>query len=469
MQDEELREQFSEWARPLQAAVPPAVSVIRRRARRRTARVAAACVTAVAVLAAGGTLATSELGGSQAPAAQVLSAPPRLGQLPAPDAGAGAAPYYLAVSSDGSSAGVWDAATGKQLGTIAAPAEPSGHGSRYPTMFTTIAAAGDDRTFVLGAVPNTNILTALPVWFFEIRLAAGGSPGPLQPLSFPHLQQGGVGHGSQNIASIALTADGTKLAIATNRTTSGDQNGPADIEVITLATGATRTWTSTPQAISSLSWAGDSTLAYACDGVCLLDTTAPGHDLSQSRLLIPWSTHYRGLQGLQWPMITPDGSAIYVAMENAPSAIGLVEFSARTGRPVRVVIQPQNTDGGFCGTLWSDPSGQHLTAACTWGAHTGTIDNGRFTPGRTLPPQTPGTVTNGAGGDLIAWLCQIIPTPAALLGGTSPPRRAQGCRPRWIQIPRRPCGPIASRGTPKSHSGNLLGSKSAAAKLTVSR
>jgi hypothetical protein len=33
---------------------------------------------------------------------------------------------------------------------------------------------------------------------------------------------------------------------------------------------------------------------------------------------------------------------------------------------------------------------------------------------------------SGAGGDLIAWLCQIIPTPAALLGGTSPPRRARG-------------------------------------------
>ena len=94
MQDEDLREQFSEWARPLRAAVPPAVSVIRRRARRRTARVAASCVTAVAVLAAGGILATREIGGRQAPAAsrQVLSASPRLGQLPAPDAGAGGVP-----------------------------------------------------------------------------------------------------------------------------------------------------------------------------------------------------------------------------------------------------------------------------------------------------------------------------------------------------------------------------------------
>jgi hypothetical protein len=398
MQDEDLREQFSEWARPLRAAVPPAVSVIRRRARRRTARVMAACVTAVAVVAAGGFLANREIGGRQE-----LSASPRLGTLPAPDAGPEAAPYYVAVSSDGGSAGVWDAATGRELAAIDAPTEPSGHGARYPTLFTSIAAAGDDRTFVLGATASTNSEKAFPVWLFEVRLAADGSPGPLQPLSFPRQQQGTVGHWYQSIASIALTADGTRLAIATNRVYR-DQNGPADIEVITLATGATRTWTSAPQDIGSLSWAGESTLAYACDGVCLLDTTAPGRELSQSRLVIPWSTRYQGLQSLQWPMITPDGSAIYVAMEGSPGSLALVEFSARTGRPLRVVIQPENTDGAFCGTLWSDPSGRHLTAACTWGALTGTVDNGRFTPGRNLSPPTPGTDGGGGGGDLIAWL-----------------------------------------------------------------
>ena len=401
MQDEELREQFAEWARPLRAAVPPAVSVLRRRARRRTARVAAACVTAVAAVTAGGILASHAIGGSLAAPRQALPTTPRLGELPPPDAGAGAAPYYIAVGSDGGSAGVWDAATGKQLGAIAAPTEPSGHGGHYPTLFTSIAAAGDDRTFVLGATANTNSEKAFPGWLFEVRLAANGAPGPLRPLSFPRQQQGTVGHWYQSVSSIALTADGTKLAIATNRVAK-DQNGPADIEVISLATGTTRTWTSAPQDIGSLSWAGDSTLAYACAGVCLLDTSAPGHELT-SRPFIPGSTRYHGLQSLQWPAITPDGSAIYAAMEGNPGYLGLVEFSARTGRPLRVVIQPQNTDGAFCGTLWSDPSGRHLTAACSWDGLTGTVDNGRFTPGRNLSPQTPGTDGGGGGGDLIAW------------------------------------------------------------------
>ncbi len=273
MQDEDLREQFSEWARELRAAVPPTVSLIRRRAHRRTARVAAACVTAVAVAAAGGIVAAHDT--VPASSRHQSSALPRLGALPAPDAGAGAAPYYVAVDTYGDGAGVWDAATGKELASIAAPADRP----RWPLRhdFTSIAAAGDDRTFVLGAIANTNSEQASPVWFFELR----------------------------------------------------------------LATGATRTWTSTPQDIGSLSWAGDGTLAYACGGVCLLGTTVPGHELSQSRLVIPSSTRYHGLQTLQWPMITPDGSAIYVAMENIPGDIGLIEFSARTGRPLRVVIQPR--------------------------------------------------------------------------------------------------------------------------------
>src|ERR1700722_9003461 len=327
MQDEDLREQFSEWAKPLRATVPPAVSVIRGRARRRTARVAAACVTAMAVLAAGGILATDEIGGRQAPVASRpgLPALPLIGTLPAPDAGAGAAPHYIAVSSDGSSAGVWDAATGKELATIAAPTEPTGHGGSYSTIFASVAAAGDEPTFVLGAIANTKSEKTSPVWLFEVRLAPGGSPGSLRPLSFQRQQQGTVGHWYQQISSIALTADGAKLAIATNRVYQ-DRNGPADIEVISLATGATRTWTSTPQDISSLSWAGDSTLAYACDGVCLLDNSAPRHELT-SRPFIPGSTKYHGLQSLQWPAITPDGSAIYAAMEGDPGYLGLVEFS----------------------------------------------------------------------------------------------------------------------------------------------
>jgi hypothetical protein len=317
-----------------------------------------------------------------------------------------AAPFYLAVSQGDRGAGVWNAVTGKKTGEVGVPAA-AGTGA----IFDAVTAAGDDRTFMLAATRGFGAGRSSPIWFTELRLRDNGSIAWMRPLSFPHQLQGVVGHWAQSLASMALSADGTELAIATDRMW-GDRTGPADIEVVSLATRVTRTWWSTRQDISSLSWAGDGTLSFLCAGVCLLNTVAPGSILSSARLLIPWPTTYHGMQSLQWPVITPDGSAVYAAMQYvAPKTLavgmGLVEFSARTGRPVRVVIQPQNIwqspniASGFCSVLGSDLSGLHLTAACTWGSLTGTIDNGRFTAGHN---PLPGSVATGEGFlILIAW------------------------------------------------------------------
>jgi hypothetical protein len=397
MHDSELRDRFSEWARPMESAAPPPIPVIRQRARRRMARITASGLAAGIVLAAGTFQLTHVLGAGKARVPVTSTSPsPAVSRKPAPGSAYAAAPYYIAATSDGS-AGVWDAVTGQRLAKIAAPAESSAIG-HYRTFFAYIAAAGDDRTFVLAAIANTNSTKASPVWLFREHLAADGTPGPLHPLTFRRERQGIVGHWYQNIASMALSFDGTKLAIATNRINS-DNNGPADIEVVTLATGATRTWTSTPQDISSLSWAGDTKVAFACDGVCVLDTSRPGSSLSQARTVIPWLFRYRGMQGLQFPMITPDGSAIYVAMERG--GLALVEFSARTGQPLRVVIQPQYDD--FCGALWSDATGRHLMAACSWTSLAGTITNGHFARAPRLRPANIEDDGSGAGGFVIGW------------------------------------------------------------------
>jgi hypothetical protein len=182
--------------------------------------------------------------------------------------------------------------------------------------------------------------------------------------------------------------------------------GPSKIEVVSLVTGSTRTWTAAPQDLSSLSWAGDSTLAFTCGaqgpGVCLLNTTGPGGRIDTSHPLIPSSLTYHGLHVPDWPMITPNGSDIYAALQ-AGGTLGLVEFSARTGRPLGLVIPAQPNNGGYCGTLWSDPSGQHLTASRPWGSLTGSISHGVFIRGRNLPPAPTSDLQNGAGASLIAW------------------------------------------------------------------
>jgi hypothetical protein len=396
MHDNDLRELFDEWARPMRDVKPPAVSVIFKRKRRRTVRIAGSSVASVAAIAVVASLVGTSLSGAPKPTHHVSATPTT------------APPYYVAVIDSGRSVGVWDSVTGKRVGSVRAPVETSVAGQRYHTVFTAVAA-GSGRTFVLDATINNNTTVEMPSGLFELHLAADGSPDSLQPLTRVRLHQGRIGRWITPVTSVALTADGSELAIATS-TYHGEIAGRSRIEVVTLATGATRTWTSKGQVVnfSSLSWAGDSTLAFVCDGtggaaVCVLSTTGQGGHIYTSHPLISSSVSYHGFGFPIAPMITPNGSDIYAALQGG-SAIRLVEFSARTGRPLRVVISAQPNYNGYCGVLWSDPSGQHLTASCTWGSLTGTISHGVFKRGRNLPPAPGAILQSGySGTSLIAW------------------------------------------------------------------
>ena len=383
----------------------------RRLARRRYATAVAAAVLLVAAVAVPAVVLHARDHAAPTPTAPSPSPSPSptpslrppstllAGQLPAPDADVSAAPYYVTINTDGSMAEVYDAATGFNLGGVSAPDEIV-DGVRYTTFFSRIAAAGDDRTFVLCAIENTNSESAQPVWMFEMRLGSDGRPGPLRPLRTPSVQMGTVGHYFQGIGSIAITADGSELAVVTDRIYA-DNNGPPDIAVISLVTGQVRRWTTrTPVYAESLSWAGDHTLAYLCDGVCVLDTAARGTTLP-AHPLIPWKTEYAGLGSFEGPVLSPDGSSIYVSMSSGPGYQALVRFSTATGKPMQVVIPPQQNDGGECSVLWSDPSGRHMTAECSWGLLNGTIDDGAFHATATLSPPDVGIAEGG--GDLVAW------------------------------------------------------------------
>lgn len=395
MRDNDLRRLFDEWARPMREIPPPALPVIIKRKRRRTVRIASTCATSVAAVAVVAGLVGTSLSG-QTPKHHVSAAP------------ATAPPYYLTVSDSGRIVVVWNSVTGKRVGSVHAPVETSVDGHRYHTVFT-VLAAGSGRTFVLDATVKNNTTIEMPAGLFELHLAADGSPGRLDPLTAVRMHQGRIGRWITAITSVALTADGSELAIATS-TYDGEISRPSKIEVVTLAAGSTRTWTAKVQAVnfSSLSWAGDSTLAFVCDGtsgaaVCVLNTTGQGGHIDNSHPLIPASLSYHGLGTPIAPMITPNGSDIYAALQWG-STIGLVEFSAKTGRPLRLVISAQPSYNGYCGVLWSDPSGQHLTASCTWGRLTGTISHGVFKRGRNLPPAPNSVLQSGySGTSLIAW------------------------------------------------------------------
>jgi len=348
MHDDQLREQFTTWAQPLQAARPPALPVLRRRARRRIA--GRATVLGLAVLGAVAVIAVSVfLRAGQAPAQA-----PTLGGVPR---------YAVALGRIAGGAGaVLDPATGKILGTVPTPTPLSD--------FQWVAAAADDRTFVLAEQPRAAALR-----FYLLHLAANGKPGELTRLNVPPLRDA-------QIYGMALTADASELAVAWLHGPAGPVSG--HISVTTLATGATRTWTSAHGNPTAVSWAGDRTLAFgwqdttdqARSGVRLLDTAAPGASPLASRLIIPAGFRAGGLSAPGNPLITQDGSTVFATMASGTKT-AVVRFSARTGKLEAVLTRPARSVP-FCGVLWTDPHGRQLLTQC--GITQTSIDGGHRIP-----------------------------------------------------------------------------------------
>ncbi len=301
---------------------------------------------------------------SQRPAAWYPAGP-----LPAADAGPSAAPYFVTVVFQRSPVPVTvnNAFTGQVLGTVRAPVKGIG--------FAGVAAAGDDRTFVLAAQE-----TSPPVMvFYELRLRADGRVASLTRL---------LSVASAGVPVFAVSPDASRLAYAT----------AYGIRVVSLATGASRSWTADGHTVAGtaaeLSWAGDQTIAMYWasaapgsrqTGVRLLDTSAPGGDLLSSRLIIPVpeTTAFGAIDGLTGLLAAPDGPEVFAtAVTGLPDNPGaeVVEFSARTGRAL-AVVSPRDDESGMgtsCLALWTDPSGEQLTAECGSLGGGGVITDGRF-------------------------------------------------------------------------------------------
>jgi hypothetical protein len=208
-------------------------------------------------------------------------------------------PFFVALTGNtlpdqGRRAVVAATATGAVLGSVGVP--------RPYQVFTWVAAARDDRTFVLAAQrarpvggSSSQVAGTGPAGLYRLVLHRSGRPGALQPLPVPPV--GG------NINGFALSPDGSKLAVSTTRTP-GAAAG-SQIRVFTLATGAERSWVlgkdgwvgqDKPDA-ESLAWAGDNrTLLfkqYLGEGgstaqLRLLDTAAPGGFLAAASTLVPF-------------------------------------------------------------------------------------------------------------------------------------------------------------------------------------
>jgi hypothetical protein len=376
---------------------------------RRAVAPAAAAASVIAVVAASlaiaGTSGThGQVPGAHTPAARAAA----LASVP---------PYYVALTgfaAEAQHAVVRATATGAVLATITAPGP-------YRTLIW-VSGAADDRTFVLAAQRWWRITKGkgglaaeqrdsdTRVRFFRLRLGPSGRVTQLTALPLPEKPQ------AAQLAGIALSPDGSKLAIALHG--SGPANAQRDpkIGVITLATGAMRQWV-----WPGTGWVGNfkpmgEPLSWTADGrmlafqkwtgsnvaVRLLDTTAPGADLRSARLV----ARFFNRDGVftispSNTIVTPDGTKVVVPLARntlRPDAMELeiAELSSSTGKAVRI-LDPWQFKGlgaaSWQDVLWTsssgstlivqappgtDPAGHWITRAI--GPVAGVLAGGQFTP-----------------------------------------------------------------------------------------
>ena len=362
-----------------------------------------AAAAAVIIIAGGGVTASSVLGTSGTPRPSASGAAARGASA---GSHSGVPPYYVAVANSSLTVvrATWTGATLARIKT------------RVPV--AGVAGAADGRTFVLDE--QRSIMGAQVRWvgqpaFYLLQLTASGTEESLTRLPVPAIPKGTV------VSGLALSPDGSKLAVDVD---SGGwpQARLMKIMTYTLATGASRSWTTSgmtnPEApfgltgsgvdgAQSVSWTADSrTLAFdvatnAYVGVRLLDTAAGGTDLIAASRLAVIETKFGDSGGsLRNPappyyfvecvtnaIISMDGSAIvcgYSTTDGNTTTMGFAHYSAVTGKMNHISGPVHFTGNGSIGIAlyWVNSTGKIVigTSQTAAGGRLGVMNGDTFTP-----------------------------------------------------------------------------------------
>jgi hypothetical protein len=363
-----------------------------RRASRRVRRwlAPAAAAAAVAAVIAGVTLAV-----------QPASHNPPTGPGPI----AGVPPYYLTLNQPSKGLVATAVLRSSATGAVLARARVPLQGSEQPSL----TGSADGRTYVV--LDNT----------FQ---GAGHGYG----VRFYRLQAGPQGHSLHvdrlpistfplAVDGVSLSPDGRGLAIA-EQSCGGGRCQYNQIQVRSLATGATRTWrTRHDGAAWNLSWAGRRQIGFLWEaalkthsprlraGYRLLDVTGPGGDLLAAGPVV----QLRPNPGHDIPaaFVTPDGRAFVTSStrvvhgrdHRVTVTAKIIMVSARTGRVQRVLYTESasgvpralgrtgSLDEQRCMVLALDRTGEHPLIQCfVMGRFSfGTLAGGHLAPMAGLP------------------------------------------------------------------------------------
>jgi hypothetical protein len=311
---------------------------------------------------------------------------------------------------------VADTLTGQRLATITPPAGST---------FVGVTGAADDRTFVLDSVQlsvRSGFLSATqPRTWYLLRITPGATPvTTLTRLSFPL-------PGAADVNGIALSPDGTKLAVlyqvAAGTSGGFPYSGSFTLAIYSVATGAVlRTWTGTdpyhgsygygsndvPDPNDNVTWTADGQhLAFAyrsSNGPSAslylreLSLGAPGTDLFKDSTVVAeiavstttgkstiWCDSLgitgdgqTAVCGAELPKAAPVGATLDALTQPAPwtgcaaptdaANPGLAEISLAGDKLTRVLYEAEPTcmGGGDASVLWSSPSGNTVLGTVTY-------------------------------------------------------------------------------------------------------
>jgi len=288
--------------------------------------------------------------------------------------------------------------TGRVLATVSPP--------RPYRVFTWVSGTADNHTFVLAAqrwwhighgqagMPAQERDNSTPTVFFRLTFDPRTSTAQLTRLS-------AVGQArTQDLLGMGVSPDGTRLALDYYKS----------IQIVTLATGATRTWTWPGRGgIGNWKPIGD-TFSWSADGrylefqqwggrlnetmhIRVLDTRAPGTSLATAKVIVMYpyrSGHGSLVTGNTF--LTPDGTRIVTVttfyQRHARSGYSqITEYSARTGKPVSHEDRFSSSIG-WQDVLWSGPGGNALVVTDPRGKKgqygrsniLGVLSGNKFTP-----------------------------------------------------------------------------------------
>lgn len=276
---------------------------------------------------------------------------------------------------------VGDDVTGKAIATVK---PPSG------LHFDSVQGASDDRTFVVMASrPVASIAAAAdspgPDTFYLLRIAPGTAH-PYQLTNLPIKLPGS----SVDVLAYALSPNDRELAVESQNRVGGSALRLGIYSVSSRA--ELRAWTTNKQSQSpgfqpTLSWLSDGTqLAFSnmpsgggaqVDQLRTIDVTGPGTDLLAASHVVFTITNRPPNSSTCWVMnLTPDGGTATCATQygytaGSPSSascsnggLEVTAYSARTGRPVRVLYKFRDAcSDGLAAVLWTDSSARSIIGA----------------------------------------------------------------------------------------------------------